>query len=81
MAGIIPTKSDNLNVVCPSPFINARRSAVLNKFSKAVILKRALTPLFASINSLSRASKTICSNKSLAKSGTITEDLSGFQLI
>ena len=70
MAGMIPSKSLRRIIVFSSPEIKDLLSAVLNKFSKAVILKRALTPLFASIYSLSLASKTICSNKSFANSGT-----------
>ena len=70
MAGIIPSKSLKRMIVFSSPDNNALLSAVLNKFSNAEILKRALTPLLASIYSLSLASNTICSNKSLDSSGT-----------
>jgi hypothetical protein len=38
IAGIIPIKSDKRTVVLSSPDFNALRSAVLNKFSKAVML-------------------------------------------
>ncbi len=72
IAGIIPIKSPKRIDVCVSPLISIRRSAVLMRFSKAVILIRALIPLFSSINSLSRAAKLISSNKSRTKSGTCT---------
>ena len=75
IAGIIPIKSLILIPVLSSPDCNRRLSAVLTKFSKAVILNRALTPLFTSTNSLLRASNTICSRISFANSGIkIVED-------
>ena len=72
IAGITPIKSLSLIAVLDSPDTSNLRSAVLNKFSKAVILIRALTPLLASTYSLFLASKLICSNKSNANSGTCT---------
>ena len=72
IAEIAPNRSLILAMVFVSPLINTRRSALLTMFSKAEILKRAETPLFASTNSEVLASKLICSIKSRKSSGTTT---------
>ena len=66
----MPVKSESLTKLSFSPLMSILLLAVLIKFSKAVILILALTPLLKSTYSLLLAAKFISSIKSLANSGT-----------
>ncbi len=72
MAGTTAKRSPMRTMVCCSLLYSARRSAALTTLSSAPIATRALTPLFRSTNSLSRASMAMRSTSTRIRSGTST---------
>ena len=70
MDGIIDIKSTNLMVVFSELVSINRNFAAAIRFSIALIVSRALTPLLASTYSLFRAVKATSSKRFLAKFGT-----------